>query len=512
MDDGSGYSDGLSDLYDDSFGDRGLEEMDMYGLADDHIDDEIFGDHFTEDGRDTYSADDDHRAGVPEAAFRARAGHATARAQGRPMHRGQLLPPSHATYEPIRHRSPYSDNEMDDEERDSGTEQYDSEADEGGSLDDFIEDDVHGRPQSSTNSIASHSDAENSAGQGPWGQDINGSDARFSPLHSNLGSNSEAGEPYDAEQDDSDQETDHGFVDRHRSKRQYNRVVSDDENSSSNSSMAQRYNRRAPPHLTCRSTIPQRVNSQGGSSQLAPIEIASDSDSVPVPRVRRRRAIVDDETSNDDETPTQSHRSQSSGTLRQHTPTTELISSPSPQLQTRRNRPSSAVVIDSSPVRGDSAAKQALTILDGEVSPENYSNRPVHSRNLGRVQESIPNSSVHSESSSDGEIPRLDSERPPLSRYDDHLIVPRPPSYRSHLRRSRTSSSPGSRSSTKSVSPNTMRRVAHVEERATSKDERRSRKQERRRRDQARSTAESSRRSASDVSTRRNNAFGRRWD
>jgi len=511
MDDGSGYSDGLSDLYDDSLGDRALEEMDMYGL-DDYIDDEIFGDHFTEDRRDSYSTNDDRRAGVPEAAFRARVRHATGRAQGRPADRGQPLAPSHATYEPIRRRSPYSDGEMDDEERDSDTERYDSEADEGGSLDDFIEDDANGRPHSSTDSVASHSDAEDSAEQGPRGEDINGSDARFSPLHSNLNSNSEAGEPYDAEQDESDQETDQGFVDRHRSKRQYRRVISDDEQSSSGSSLAQRYNRTAPPHLTWRSNDPQCVKSQGGSSQLAPIEIASDSDSVPVPRVRRRRAIVDDDTSNDGETPTQSYHSQSSGTLRQHTPTTELPSSPNPQVQTRRNRPSSTVVIDSSPVQSASAANQALTNLDGENSLENYPNRPAHSRYLGRDQGSIPNSSVPSESSSDGEIPRLDPERPRPSRHDNQSTVPHSPSYHSNPRRSRTSSSPGSRLSANSESPNTRRRVAQLEERAPSKGERRLRKQERRRRDQARSTAESSRRSAPDAPARRNDAFGRRWD
>jgi len=509
MDDGSGYSDSLSELYDDSLGDRALEEMDMYGLADDYIDDEIFGDHFTEDERDSYSTYDDHRAGVPEAALRARARHATRRAQGQPTDRAQPLPPSHATYEPIRHRSPYSDEGMDDEERDSDTEQYGSEADEGGSMDDFIEDDANGRPQSSTDSVASHSDAQNFAEQGSRGQDINSSDARFSPSHSDLNSNSDAGETYDAEQDDSDQEIDQGFVDRHRSRRQYRRVVSDDENSSSGSSVAQRYNNRtAPPHLTCDSNNTERVNSHGATSQLAPIEIASDSDSVPVPRVRRRRAIVDDETSNDDDTPTQSHYSQSSGTLRQRTPTTDL---PNPQLQTRRNRPSSAIVIDSSPVRTDYGANQAVSNFDGENSLEMYPNRPVHSRYLGRVQRSIPDSSVHSESS-DGEIPRLDSETPPPSKHNNQLTVPRPLSYHSNSRRSRTSSSPGSLLSAHSVSPNTRRRVAQVEERAPFKGERRSRKQERRRRDQARSIAEPSGRSAPDASTRRNDAFGRRWD
>lgn len=142
MDEGSIYSD------DDSLGDH------IYGLTDDYIDDEIFGEHYPEDDRDLYNQVENHRNEIDEAAARIGVRNATRRAERLSTQPQRPLLPLSGAYEP-RRRSPYSNGGMEEEEGDSETEQYDSELDDAGSLDDFIDDDIRGRLQSLTDSVVS---------------------------------------------------------------------------------------------------------------------------------------------------------------------------------------------------------------------------------------------------------------------------------------------------------------------------------------------------------------------
>ena len=523
-DTGLGYSDDLSDLDDDILVERALEERDMYGLPDDYIDDDVFVGHIPAGGRGSLSPYDDHRAEALERNPRARAQRALERAEARRADRRMPMATPHPIYsdEPAGHHSAYSDEGMEDEDADSDTEQYDSEADYAGSLDDFIDNDADGRPLSLTASTVSHYDTDNDTERGT-GNDTDGSDARFSPLH--VDNHTGGREPYGAEQDESEEEIDQGRVHSHQHRRRYRRVISDDENSSNGSHRVATHDsyRTARTHRSRHGGNSQDAESNGGTSQRAPIEIASDSEPMPMPRRRRRRAVVDDETSNDDGTPTQSHYSQSSGTLRQQSPTLGLPADSTRQSQSGRLRPSSPILIGSSPVRTTSVTGWADANNDTGSSP--FTDNPDHPHRPGhlsgdRVQQAVQNSSERSASSSDEGVPRLElpsiaePRRPPPSHHQNRLAVPRSPSYRSSSRRSHTPMSAGSRSSANGTNLDTLRRLAPVEERAAYKTERRLAKQERRRRDRAQANVVSEGSHLSDLEAwaHRNEAFGRRWN
>ena len=514
---GSDYTDDLDDL-DDALIERALADGNMYDSADDYIDDDdLFAESLRADGRGSTSPYDHGRVGGLHGVVRARA-QQNVRELGDARHINQRLPvaPRNSRYseDSTRQHPAYSNEDSEDDEAEFDTEHHYSEADYAGSLDDFVFDDVDGRSLSSMSSTDSLAHAGHVSAR-TTGFNANGSDARLSP-----GQNHEF---YDIEQHSSDNEIAQGFVHNHRPRRLFRPVISDDETGSDGVHGAQ-------DHLPKTARNPNSSDngnsggtiSHSGSDQQAPIEIASDSEPLAMPRKRRRRAVVDDETSNDD-TPTQSHYSQSLGTLRPHPLSTVLPAGSGGQLQKRQQGPASAILIDSSPVRTTSTANWAARGLDrGDPPLLDYTDKSVQPRRSSneRAQRTIRNSSEHSVSSSDEAVPQselpVDAEphRLPTLRRRAPVAVHSSPPHRSDIRRSRTPLSPALRPPGDGTRTETLRRSAQVEERAASKAERRLAKQERRRRDMAQTSALAGVPHLSHLPalTRRNDAHDRRLD
>ena len=519
---GSDYTDDLDDL-DDALIEHALADRNVYDSADDYIDDDVFAESLRADGRRSTSPYDHGRVGGLHGVARARAQqHVRQLGDARRINQRLSVAPRNSMYsdDSTGQHPAYSNEDSEDDEAEFDTEHYDSEADHAGSLDDFVDDDGDGRSLSSMSSTDSLAHAGHVSAS-TTGYNANGSDARFSPWHDDI--DRERREFYDIEQHSSDNEIAQGLVHNHRPRRLFRPVISDDETGSDGVHGAQQHHhKKARNHNSCDNGNSGGTISHGGSAQQAPIEIASDSEPLPMPRRRRRRAVVDDETSNDD-TPTQSHYSQSLGTLHPHPPSTGLPADSGGQLQKQQQGPGSAILIDSSPVRTTSTANWAAGYLDREDPPLlDYTDNSLQPRRLSdeRGQRAIRNSSEHSTSSSDGAIPQpeppVDAERRrlPTFRRRAPVAVHSSPSHRSDTRRSRTPLSPALRPPGDGTRTETLRRSAQVEERAASKAERRLAKQERRRRDMAQTSAVSGQPHLSHLPalTRRNDAYDRRLD
>ena len=520
---GSDYTDDLDDL-DDALIEHALADRSVYDSADDYIDDDgLLAERLRADGRRSTSPYDHGRVGGLHGVARARA-QQHVRDLGDARRIDQRLPvaPRNSMYsdDSTRQHPVYSNEDSEGDEAEFDTEHYDSEADYAGSLDDFVYDDGDGRSLSSmspTDSLvhAGHVSASTT------GYNANGADARLSPWHDDI--DRESHESYDIEQHSSDNEIGQGLVHNHRPRRLFRPVILDDDTGSDGVHGAQqRLHKTAHNPNSCDNGNSGGTIPHGGSAQQAPIEIASDSEPFPMPRRRRRRAVVDDETSNDD-TPTQSHYSQSLGTLHPHPPSTLLQAGSGGQFLKQQPGPGPAILTDSSPVRTTPTASWAAGNPDREDPPlSDYTDNSVQPRRSSneRGKRAIRNSSGHSTSSSDGAVPQpehpVDAERCrlPTFRRRAPVAVRSSPSHRSDTRRSRTPLSPALRPPGDGTRTETLRGSAQVEERAASKAERRLAKQERRRRDMAQTSAVSGQPHLSHLpaSTRRNDAYDRRLD
>lgn len=510
-DDGSGFTDDLSDLDHDALDQHSYEYEEMYGLPDGYIDDDAISGNVAAQGRG--SRPPYHYDGVQNVREVNRRG-----AQGRrrgseeAFHTNRRVPvaPHELTHSgsPRRNHEAYPDEDVGDEAMYLETEHYDSEGDYAGSLDDFIDNDGEGRQLSITPTTLSLSDTDSMSGR-QTGYDLNGLDARFSPLSHDV--DSEDHESYRAERDGFE-EVDQGSINNRRLRRYRRRIVSDDESSIGRSASVG--HESSGPRRT-RHGHHYDSSSHGGSSQQMPIEIDSDSEPVPMSRVRRRRVAVDGNS--DDETPRQSHYSQSPSTLHQAAPMTSLPEQSRRHSQSQRQTPPSAVLIGSSPARTTSAAG-ANTNGDGRGSP--LTDYPSHmfqprATSLGRDHSSDDDlSSI--ETMTRAEAPGITEVRrlPAFTRRPAHRTTPHSPLYRSNRPRSRTPLSPAShsRENVTQTGPNTLRLSAQRDDRAAYKEQRRSAKLERRRRNQAHVDAGESRAPRLDGPARRNDAYARRWN
>ena len=512
-DDGSGYSDGVSDLDHDTL------DQDLYSLPDDYIDELTARVIPGEEG--SLSPHGRHHAESFRVPGRARA-IGRQRDMEEDLGRDRRMPvaarTSRSPERHVAHHPAYSDEGMEDGAMDPDTDHYDSEADYPGSLDDFVDDDGDGGPTSMTVSTLSISDTD-SVSEAESGQDMNGYNARFSPLHGDVENDGQ--ESYISEVHDSDEDMDQNPVRNRRDTRHHRRVISDDESDSDESQRTRQYRNSM---MRFRLGDYQDLISHGGSSQQAPIEIPSDSDSVRVPaqRVRRRRAVIEDESSNDD-TPTQSRYSQSPDTLHQPTNTGSQAEAYS-ELQSQPSAPASPIMIGSSPVRTMSVVNWTDANSDRGRSPPLES--PHHSLQARDTSNGRSHPAGHIPSRRS--VSSLDEASPPpeprhvaefrrlphFSRRLAPVAARHSPSDRSTSQRSRTPLSPPSRSLRANVSPRSLQGPLPREERATYKAQRRLAKQERRRRNRVDANVASgeSYPLRSEASARTNEAFGRRWN
>ena len=365
------------------------EHMDFYGMPDGYIDDDISLDNVTEE------LDHEHPGLYPyeayyedpyEAPFQGRAQRVLERVGARRVNSEQngsvrrrpRLPPS---------LSPGDDFD-DPEGQASDTESYDSEDDDAGSLDDFIEDDAHDRPVSPTVSLHSQHETDNETAAA-LGYDTDGSNEGFSPLRDH--DDAHTGESSRNIQDGSEDESE-ALLHGRRRRQRHMRVLSDDDedNGSGDSNsvvthdsyISARNGAGIYPHNV--DDLPARLGSQAGSSQRAPIEVDSDSEPVQMPRPQRRRLAVDHHSSGDTAT-SRSHRPRSSATFRQGQQPWVDDRGTGPSIPRGLN-PSFPIALDSSPVR--------TTLASGRDNPNSvrsstFTNRSRHHHSRSGVPQSV---------------------------------------------------------------------------------------------------------------------------
>lgn len=465
---------GLSDGDDSSFMDdeplveRAMaEDMGFYGMPDGYIGDDISLDNVTED------LDHEHPDLYPyeayyedpyEAPFQGRAQRALERVGARRVTREQngsvrrwpRLPPS---------LSPGEDFDQ-SEGRAFDSESYDSEDDEAGSLDDFIENDEHGRPVSPAVSLSTHYETDNETATA-LGYNLDGSNEGFSPLHDH--EDARTGGSFGNIQDGSEDESE-ALVHSRRRRQRHMRVLSDDDNDNSSGDSnsvvthdtyisARNGAGTYPPNVD---DLPAPLGSHTGNSQRAPIEVDSDSEPVRMSRTQRRRPVVDHHSS-DDAATTRSQHPRSSATVRQR----PLVDGQETGRDVPRGlSPSFPIALDSSPVRTTLAQGRDNSNI---IRIPTYTDHSRHHSSRGRVPQSVQ------DSSDSGSLPSEPETEPQpatveVSSSDSpqhHRITPWSP--RSHL--PADGSSPAGR----------VRHLANPEQRALSKAMRRLAKRQRRR-------------------------------
>lgn len=365
------------------------DDLDLYRMPDGYIDDDISLDDVNE-GLDREQPDlypyeayygGPYGAPVPTRARRAleRVGaRRVDREQNGSVRRWPRLPPS---------LSPGDD--FDDHEgRAFDTESYDSEDDEAGSLDDFIEDDAQGRSVSPTVSSNSHYETDNETATA-LGYDTNGSNEGFSPLRNDDDDDdARTTESLRNTQDSSEDESEALVHSRSRRQRHVRIISDDDDDDDDNDSPNSNSVVTRDSHISARNgdgtyprnmdDLPPRLGSQAGSSTQAPIEVDSDSEPVRMSRTQRRRPVAV-HYSSDDAAINPSHHPRSSATVHQRHLVVDQETAPSVP---RGFSPSFPIALDSSPVRATLAqGRDNSNILRSSTS----TNHSRHHRSRGRV-------------------------------------------------------------------------------------------------------------------------------
>ncbi|KAG7002128.1 hypothetical protein G7Y79_00028g061490 [Physcia stellaris] len=236
-----------------------------------------------------------------------------------------------------------------------------SSDDSAGSLIDFVDDDQSGMAPRANSPRSSHYDTDPGTEVAmDYHSDYEG--GGFSPYESGIDRRVERTDSTDSTQDDSDDEFEGS---RARRQRLEAPSIESDEDTEI-LAMQERIQARRSAAST-NGSIPRNTMTrfrhqatplyQGstyhGRSQQAPIEIGSDSDvSVPIPRTRSYRHIVDPESSDDnDAAESDGHRSSSSGTVRRRS--SDVSSTANSTMRNNKiSRRASPIILDSSPVRG----------------------------------------------------------------------------------------------------------------------------------------------------------------
>ena len=368
------------------------------------------------------------------------------------------------------------DGNDDPEEGELDTDSYDSEDDDAGSLDDFIEYDEYGRPVSPAVSLSSRYATDNETATA-LGYNTDSSNEGFSPLHGHDGVRPGGflGNPEDGSEDDGE-----ALIHRPRQRQRHVRVISDDddddddddENGSADSNTVVTHDNHRSARNDARTRprnevdLPSQLGSQGRDSDQAPIEIDSDSEPVRMSRTPRRRAAVDRNNS-DDATAVRTHYGRNSTAVRQRPLVTGQGTSPTSRPNPRGISPSFPIALDSSPVRTAPAQDRINSnSIRSSFSTSGSRHRYADGRNHRLVRDSSDSGTLPSEPETERRLANLRTR----SRAS--------PSYR-HIALS------SSRSRLPADAPSPANRVRHQtspNQRASSKAQRRLAKQERRRR------------------------------
>lgn len=286
------------------------------------------------------------------------------RASARAMQRiRQSIIPAHYSGHQHTRNSHEASSDIDDDEVGeaySDTELYSSDG-SAGSLIDFVDDDRSGMAPRANSPHSSHYDTDPGTEVAmDYHSDYEG--GGFSPYESGIDRRVERTDSTDGTQDDSDDEFEGSRAPRQRLEApsvesdEDTEILAMQERIQARRSVAST-NGSIPRNTMTRSRHQAnplyRGSAYHGRSQQAPIEIGSDSDvSVPIPRTRSYRHIVDPESSDDnDAAESDGHRSSSSGTVRRRSSDVSLTAN-STMRDNKISRRASPVILDSSPVRG----------------------------------------------------------------------------------------------------------------------------------------------------------------